>query len=234
MAPKVVAKNATISATWTDFCAPRRIWAMESWPMSSVPIGWAQEGEEENWSVMSAEPYFQKRPPMSEATTMMRNTTRLPTASLWARNRRTIICVWVRAAMVNSRSGLVAATSWTWMPCSVGRSSRPLPSAPGGPVAGGWGRVSAIADPWVKHRVQQVRDEIEQHHDHGCHRQPGQQDVGVGGLRSLHQQGAHALPGEDPLGDDRTAEDRAGVDRHHRHQRDQRVAQGVADHHPRP
>jgi hypothetical protein len=53
-APKVVARIATMSATCTDFWAPRRIWAIESWPMSSVPIGWASDGGDEYWSVMSA------------------------------------------------------------------------------------------------------------------------------------------------------------------------------------
>ena len=49
-----VDSTATISATWTDFWAPRRTWASESCPMSSVPIGWASDGGVENWSVMSA------------------------------------------------------------------------------------------------------------------------------------------------------------------------------------
>ena len=53
-APRVVARIATISATWTDFWAPRSTWAIESWPMSSVPIGCSSDGGEENSSVMSA------------------------------------------------------------------------------------------------------------------------------------------------------------------------------------
>jgi hypothetical protein len=51
--------------------------------------------------------------------TTSRNTTRLPTASLWAMNRRRIIWVWLRRWTVNSRSVVVAGTSWTWTPCSV-------------------------------------------------------------------------------------------------------------------
>ena len=54
IAPSVVARIATISATWTDFWAPRSTWASESWPMSSVPMGCSSDGGEENSSVMSA------------------------------------------------------------------------------------------------------------------------------------------------------------------------------------
>ena len=53
-APRVVDRIATMSATCTDFWAPRRIWASESWPMPSVPIGCASDGGDENSSVMSA------------------------------------------------------------------------------------------------------------------------------------------------------------------------------------
>src|SRR5829696_8704466 len=234
----VVDMKATSSATWTDFWAPRRTWASESWPMSSVPIGWASDGGEENSSVMSAYPYFQKRPPMSEMMTITTNTTRLPTASLWAMKRRMTIWVWLRRWTVNSRSVAVVGTSWTLTPCSVvwRSSTRPSPvvvPVPGG-VAGGRGRVSVIADPRVQHRVQHVRDEIEQHHDHTRHHQPGQQDIDVVGDHPLDQQGAHALPGEHPLGDDGPAEHRPGVDGHHRDQRDEGVAECVAGHHPRP
>src|SRR5215212_3792640 len=127
------------------------------------------------------------------------NTTRLPTASLWAMKRRITIWVWLRRWTVNSRSVVVVVcgTSWTWTPCSVVWRSWPSPVVPAaGRVSGGRGRVSAIADPRVQHRVQHVRDEIEQHHDHSRHHQPGQQDVDVGLHHSLDQQGAHALPGE--------------------------------------
>src|ERR671911_1159536 len=172
---------------------------------------------------------------MSEMTTTSRNTTRLPTASLWAMNRRMTIWVWLRRTTVNSRSVVVAGTSWTWTPCSVVWTSWPFPaSSPGGRAAGGRGRVSAIADPRVQHRVQHVRDEIEQHHQHAGHHQPGQQDVDVVERDPVDEQRAHALPGEHPLGDDRPPEDRPDVDRDHGDQRDQGVAEGVAGDHPRP
>src|SRR5512132_4006794 len=150
--------------------------------------------------------------------TSSRNTTRLPTASLWAMKRRMIIWVWLRRTTVNSRSVVVTGTSWTCTPCSVVCSSWPSP--PGSVVgsvwvAGGRGRVSAIADPRVQHRIQNVCDEIEQHHDHACHHQPGQQDVDVVGGDPLDEQRPHALPGEHPLGDDGPAEHRPEVDRDH-------------------
>src|SRR4029450_13195409 len=117
--------------------------------------------------------------------TTSRNTTRLPTASLWAMKRRRIIWVWLRRWTVNSRSVVVAGTSWTWTPCSVVWRSC---------------SVSAIAEPRVQHRVELSRDAIEQHHQPACHHQPVQRDVDVAGLDPLDEQRAHALPGEHPLG----------------------------------
>ena len=45
--------------------------------------------------------------------------------------------------------------------------------------------------------------------------------------QGVDEQQAHAVDGEDLLGDDQPAEQGADVDGHHRHQRDEGVAQGV-------
>src|SRR5262245_27521831 len=168
-------------------------------------------------------------------TTTSTNTTRLATASRWAMKRRMTIWVWLRRATVNSRSVVVWATSWTCTRCSVVWRPWPSPATSAGAwAAGGRGRVSAIADPRVEHRVQDVRDEMEQHDEHACHHQPGQQDIHVAGLDALDEQGTHALPGEHPLGDHGPAEHRPDVDGDDGDQRDEGVAEGVAGHHPSP
>src|SRR5215207_4528855 len=93
-----------------------------------------------------------------------------PTASRLRRKRRSACCPWLRDLTVNSRStgaagGAVgASTCWGMVVMATsfldgGRSAQP--------------------DAGVQHRVQQVRYEVEQHHEERGDDQPAQHDVEV-------------------------------------------------------
>jgi hypothetical protein len=92
-------------------------------------------------------------------------------------------------------------------------------------------------NPEVGHEVRRkpdVGEEVEEHHDDAAHHQAGKHDVDVLGLDPLHEELTHAVPGEHHLDDEDAAQDRGNIDRHHRHQWGQGVAQGMKDRHPPP
>src|SRR5262245_61805141 len=144
---------------------------------------------------------------------MITKTTRLATASRCARKRRITIWVWVRAAIVNSRSTGTEGSVWTAPPPAPGTGE------PAGGTSRGsaslerlCGLVSAIADPRVEEGIQDIGGQVEQHDDDARHHQPCQHHVDVHLEDALYQQGAHPLPGEHRLGQDRAAEQGPGVD----------------------
>src|SRR6266568_8722007 len=201
----------TSSEICIDRCAPRRSWAKPSWPRSPVPSGCCRDGASDS-AFVSGTPYlyFQSRCPSRDTSRISTNTTMLITASLCAKNRRTMSWVWVRALTVNSRSGPA--------PIAAGRS-------------GVTRRSSAVVtmsrppDPRVEVGVQDVRDQVEHDDRDGRDHQPGEHHVDVPVVRGGDQQLAHAVPAEDRLGDHRTADDQPDVDRNDGDERDQRRAQ---------
>src|SRR5215468_3450435 len=215
-----VCVTMTSSAIWIDRCAPRSIWARPSSPRSPVPSGCSQDGAWES-AFESGTPYlyFQKRWPSSETTRISTNTMRLPTASLCAKNRRTMSWVWVRALTVNSRSGPV--------PAATGRSG--VTRRVSGVVT-----MSRPPDPRVEVRVQDVSDQVGQDDGHGRQHQPAEHHVRVPVGGGGEQQLPHAVPVEHRLGDQHPTDDQPHVDRDDGGQRDQRGPQAVPDQHPAP
>src|SRR2546421_2662766 len=149
---------------------------------------------------------------------------RLMTASRCCMNRRRIICHWLRASTVNSRSGpaLVDAGAGGCWPLSPAPCSRRI-------SVGDW--TSGIANPWVDDTVEEVGDQVEHDHDDGGDHQPRQHDVDVDVVYALNEVVTHSLPAEDGLGDDGATEHGCEVDRYHRDNGDEGVAQGVLDQH---
>src|SRR6266545_1963595 len=89
---------------------------------------------------------------------------------------------------------------------------------------------SAIADAWVDRAVQQIDGEVDQRDDHGREQHDALHERIVALVDRLDEQPADAWPGEDGLGDDRAAEQRADLEANHRHHRDQSIGQRVAGH----
>src|ERR1700712_3556090 len=115
---------------------------------------------------------------------------------LLRRKRRVICCRWLRALTVNSRSTPPptgpgsAGTAWT-----VGLWTVLMGTSP---AAG-----SREPDTWIEHGVQQVGDQVEQDDEEGADQQPAEDHVDVVVREPVLQQvPAHAVPGEDLLGDD--------------------------------
>src|SRR5215475_9721780 len=213
-----VCSTMTSSAIWIDRCAPRSIWARPSSPRSPVPSGCSQDGASDSASGFTTPYlYFQKRWPSSETTRISTNTTRLPTASLCARNRRTMSWVWVRALTVNSRSGPV--------PTLTGNSGVTR-------LTSGGVTMSRPPDPRVEVRVQDVSDQVGQDDRHGRQHQPAEHHVHVPVRGGLDQHLPHAVPAEHRLGDHHPTDDQPRVDRNDRGQRHQRGPQAVPDQHP--
>src|SRR5215813_12470740 len=84
-----------------------------------------------------------------------------------------------------------------------------------------------IPNPRVKHRIQQIDDEINAHEKYGGaeHRCLHNRIVAV--IDPLNGQAADAWPGEHRFGDHRPAQQRAELQAHDRHHRDRCVFQGM-------
>ena len=90
---------------------------------------------------------------------------------------------------------------------------------------------TADADARVERGVQDVGEQVEQHHEHRGDGHPRQDHRIVGALERVEEQQPEAGPAEDALDHDHPAEEHPGVDGDDGHERDQRVAQRVpADH----
>src|SRR5947208_8106187 len=147
-----------------------------------------------------------------------RSTTRLTTARRCCRNRRSTSWDWLRSATVNSRSTWSADGVTTWV--EVTGPPAPLASWSGSTESG-------IADPRVEYAVEQVGDQVQDDDEGRGDQQPGFERVDVVAPDGIEQERARALPLEHGLGDHRSTEDRADVQRGDRGQRDERVAQRV-------
>src|SRR5689334_7452104 len=96
--------------------------------------------------------------------------------TLLCRKCRMICSRWLRARMVNSRSG----PSGVGAPGSAGRTDEVLAAelasvvAIACPFSAG---VSGQPDPRVEHRVEDVGDQVEQDHEEGTDDQPAEDDV---------------------------------------------------------
>ena len=86
---------------------------------------------------------------------------------------------------------------------------------------------TADADARVEHGVEDVGEQVEQHHEHRGDGHPRQDHRVVGSFERVEEQQAEAGPAEHPLDHDHPAEQHAGVDGDDGHERDQRVAQRV-------
>src|SRR5438309_1474866 len=91
----------------------------------------------------------------------------------------------------------------------------------------------AKANPRVEKAVEQVGNQVEDDNNRRGDREPAHQGRGVVVADGLDQHGAHAVPAEHPLGDDRATDDGADVQREQGADRDEGVAHGVPEDHPR-
>src|SRR5947207_948127 len=102
-------------------------------------------------------------------------------------------------------------------------------SAPGGATASVGSRTlrSVIADPRIEDAVEDVCDQVEEDHHRRDDHQPRHHRIRVARRERVDEVEAHAVEREDRLRDDRPGEESAEIDRHHRQERDQRVAKRV-------
>src|SRR5580698_1500866 len=154
-----------------------------------------------------------------------RNTAMLIRAIRWWMNRSRIMRAWLRASMVMPWAAMLAS----------GRTCGPG-GTDGAVVARSW-MSSGIPDPWVKERVHDVRENVEDNDSPSGHDQPALDDVdvradpGPSGQRVV-EQGSHPVPAVDDLGNHHAAEQAGEVERYHGGDRDQGIAQRVHVEHP--
>src|SRR5919106_6824294 len=119
-------------------------------------------------------------------------------------------------------------------------AGRPTLSEPRSRVSASWARsspagtrlpVSVIAHAGIEDAVEDVRDEVEDDDRRRRDHQPGHHRVGIVRAEGIDEVEAHPVEREHGLRDDRAPEQAAEVERHDRHDRDQRVAEGVLHRH---
>src|SRR5712691_9588654 len=134
------------------------------------------------------------------------------TASRWRTNaRRTPNCR--RAGAASTSAGACCADWCVTAGLEIARVSLP------------------IADPRVSVCIQDVGEQVAQQDQRGRHQDDAHQEWIVPPVDGPYRQPAHARPLEDLLGDDGSAEQIGQTQADHRDQRDQGVAQRVANHH---
>src|SRR5262245_18081712 len=140
--PTKMATNMAASPTASEMRPPYRTRASTSWPRSSVPSGWAQDGPcslaTKSISLIGT---VQISGPTAIAATISSSTAALSTARRWRRNRRHASCHGEKRWRLRGAAGAAA------------------PGAPTG-VATDAGAASAESDTGVEPGIEDVGDEV--------------------------------------------------------------------------
>ena len=163
-------------------------------------------------------------------------------AQRWARLSRAVKSISLIAHVPeqgpNSTASTINASTNRLANASLWRRKRRHASAPGRDAAGARRRprrhrATAVADAGVEPAIEHVGNQVEDDDEAGRTRRSRAMITGVS-LARMASISSEPMPGnaEDLLGDDGAAEDRRHLQRHQRHDRDQRVAHHVLDDDP--
>src|SRR5262245_57480372 len=192
-------------------------------PSWSVPSGWLQLGRWKVWVWSAATGFWGARMAARAATTRRIPTIIAPTrAVLFLRSRRKPCargdCDWARTVGQTSSPTAGSSLSPTLPPLM----SRPIDGS-GPSTLAILASSSGVADARVEERVGQIDKEID--HDEGECRDQGEglHLLVVAGEDGVDAEGAEARHREQRLDHDRAADQKADLEPHHRHRRDQGV-----------
>src|SRR5215217_3235943 len=121
--------------------------------------------------------------------------------------------------------GIVSSSDWVRRPRRCGSAAAPASSS--GAVVSG----AAMTHAGVEDRVEQVRDEVREHDDHGEDENDALDHRDVAVRDGLQELLADARQGKDLLDDHRGTDERPEIEPDDREQAEQRVAEGVPDEH---
>src|SRR5438270_8700932 len=147
-------------------------------------------------------------------------------ASRWRKNLRRAYDHWLRVltSMPSAAATFTSAATASGMPF-------PSTSAGGGPSSTGVVVGSVIANPRVEEAVQDVGQEVEDDHGDRDDHDVGHHRVDVARLQTGDEEVPHSVERENRLGDDRSAEQRAELERRDGHDGNERISDDVPEDH---